>query len=171
MWRTAFRTQITGAGLQRSGWSAWKWGHLTETYTGLITQVDIHKEKSSCYVFSVQCNLYEIFTHIHISNTLRLVEIVQVTTYLIYIFRQAYIEWRAHTCPLRNMHAMHTDTYTHLARGSDLESKGHKLPVASPGFDPRRLMNQSSASWWRHQMEPFSALLALCAGNSPHYCQ
>ena len=22
-------------------------------------------------------------------------------------------------------------------------------------------------SWWRHQMEPFSALLALCAGNSP----
>ena len=21
--------------------------------------------------------------------------------------------------------------------------------------------------WWRHQMEPFSALLALCAGNSP----
>ena len=23
------------------------------------------------------------------------------------------------------------------------------------------------APWWRHQMEPFSALLALCAGNSP----
>ena len=22
-------------------------------------------------------------------------------------------------------------------------------------------------SWWRHQMEPFSALLALCVGNSP----
>ena len=22
-------------------------------------------------------------------------------------------------------------------------------------------------SWWRHQMEPFSALLALCAGNPP----
>ena len=25
----------------------------------------------------------------------------------------------------------------------------------------------SALSWWRHQMEPFSALLALCAGNSP----
>ena len=25
----------------------------------------------------------------------------------------------------------------------------------------------SQYSWWRHQMEPFSALLALCAGNSP----
>ena len=24
-------------------------------------------------------------------------------------------------------------------------------------------------SWWRHQMETFSALLALCAGNSPVY--
>ena len=24
-----------------------------------------------------------------------------------------------------------------------------------------------SYSWWRHQMETFSALLALCAGNSP----
>ena len=23
------------------------------------------------------------------------------------------------------------------------------------------------ASWWRHQVEPFSALLAFCAGNSP----
>ena len=26
---------------------------------------------------------------------------------------------------------------------------------------------QSNKSWWRHQMETFSALLALCAGNSP----
>ena len=23
------------------------------------------------------------------------------------------------------------------------------------------------STWWRHQMETFSALLALCAGNSP----
>ena len=26
---------------------------------------------------------------------------------------------------------------------------------------------QCSYSWWRHQMETFSALLALCKGNSP----
>ena len=25
----------------------------------------------------------------------------------------------------------------------------------------------SGDAWWRHQMETFSALLALCAGNSP----
>ena len=26
---------------------------------------------------------------------------------------------------------------------------------------------QSCTTWWHHQMETFSALLALCAGNSP----
>ena len=28
-------------------------------------------------------------------------------------------------------------------------------------------MSTSDHSWWRHQMETFSALLAICAGNSP----
>ena len=28
-------------------------------------------------------------------------------------------------------------------------------------------VGHTSKSWWRHQMETFSALLALCAGNSP----
>ena len=27
--------------------------------------------------------------------------------------------------------------------------------------------NKNGISWWRHQMETLSALLALCAGNSP----
>ena len=34
------------------------------------------------------------------------------------------------------------------------------------GFRPTRL-HRVHVSWWRHQMEAFSALLALCAGNSP----
>ena len=29
------------------------------------------------------------------------------------------------------------------------------------------MLYQYHISWWRHQMETFSALLALCAGNSP----
>ena len=29
------------------------------------------------------------------------------------------------------------------------------------------LTGNSTNSWWRHQMETFSALLAICAGNSP----
>ena len=28
-------------------------------------------------------------------------------------------------------------------------------------------LNEPENVWWRHQMETFSALLALCAGNSP----
>ena len=29
----------------------------------------------------------------------------------------------------------------------------------------------SNIVWWRHQMEPYSALLVLCAGNSPVSCE
>ena len=32
---------------------------------------------------------------------------------------------------------------------------------------PLHAIYYMSAPWWRHQMETFSALLALCAGNSP----
>ena len=28
-------------------------------------------------------------------------------------------------------------------------------------------VNKTSLTWWRHQMETFSALLVICAGNSP----
>ena len=29
------------------------------------------------------------------------------------------------------------------------------------------LQDTGHNTWWRHQMEEFSALLAICAGNSP----
>ena len=32
-------------------------------------------------------------------------------------------------------------------------------------------MSDISTSWWRHQMETSSALLAICAGNSPVTCE
>ena len=32
---------------------------------------------------------------------------------------------------------------------------------------PSMLMAWFADAWWRHQMEKFSALLAICAGNSP----
>ena len=31
----------------------------------------------------------------------------------------------------------------------------------------KHISHRASYSWWRHQMETFSALLAICAGNSP----
>ena len=32
-------------------------------------------------------------------------------------------------------------------------------------------MHRCPRSWWRHQMETFSALLAICTGNSPVTCE
>ena len=32
---------------------------------------------------------------------------------------------------------------------------------------PEDLVDNKPTSWWRHQMETFPTLLALCAGNSP----
>ena len=34
-------------------------------------------------------------------------------------------------------------------------------------YFPDELPGRVSETWWRHQMETFSALLAICAGNSP----
>ena len=31
------------------------------------------------------------------------------------------------------------------------------------------LIDRLVYTWWRHQMETFSALLAICAGNSPSF--
>ena len=34
-------------------------------------------------------------------------------------------------------------------------------------WTPCHIIRKVQITWWRHQMETFSALLALCAGNSP----
>ena len=40
---------------------------------------------------------------------------------------------------------------------------GKSSRIKEPSSQPQRLLT----TWWRHQMETFSAVLALCAGNSP----
>ena len=40
-------------------------------------------------------------------------------------------------------------------------------PLVCDGSSKNRSQCCRGISWWRHQMETFSALLALCAGNSP----
>ena len=37
----------------------------------------------------------------------------------------------------------------------------------APWYTPRSSFWTTKHTWWRHQMETFSSLLALCAGNSP----
>ena len=48
--------------------------------------------------------------------------------------------------------------------GLELSERVENLTGVSAALMP---MHLSSTSWWRHQMETFSALLAICAGNSP----
>ena len=72
--------------------------------------------------------------------------------------------------------------YSHIFRGNSLVNGGlpYKLPVIMISLllaythcrcvrDLRRHGDQTKSlhSWWRHQMEIFSALLALCVGSSP----
>ena len=45
----------------------------------------------------------------------------------------------------------------------------HYLPDITPRVTSEKFIRKAIglSSWWRHQMETFSALLAICAGNSP----
>ena len=42
-----------------------------------------------------------------------------------------------------------------------------KPTVLNPLCGEVPLLSCNAGAWWRHQMETFSALLAICAGNSP----
>ena len=52
---------------------------------------------------------------------------------------------------------------------SDLIAFGQRIGDISNPFviEAQPMPVWLSVSWWRHQMEAFSALLAICAGNSP----
>ena len=46
-------------------------------------------------------------------------------------------------------------------------SKGPHLLRLRPETLANENISHTSSTWWRHQMETFSALLAICEGNSP----
>ena len=52
-------------------------------------------------------------------------------------------------------------------RGQWWVSDVYRLLQQPHGYTGNHCYHIVSRPWWRHQMEPFSALLALCAGNSP----
>ena len=62
-------------------------------------------------------------------------------------------------------------------KGAIIWKSGDRVPVVMPSCNYNVEFKHSSStgspvrtiqsSWWRHQMETFSALLALCVGNSP----
>ena len=54
---------------------------------------------------------------------------------------------------------------------ADVLLSGYNQPLCWLARDYSRprspVMHHTYITWWRHQMETFSALLAICAGNSP----
>ena len=52
----------------------------------------------------------------------------------------------------------------HISTDGRIFSVQSSMGLSRPGFGQRR---GHLPPWWRHQMETFSALLAVCAGNSP----
>ena len=59
-----------------------------------------------------------------------------------------------------------TRYWTQYERKNTKNFSDYELTKA-PHTSPLRASEGVSFPWWRHQMETFSALLALCAGNSP----
>ena len=47
------------------------------------------------------------------------------------------------------------------------ERYGWKWPIQNHNRIQSKARRGCTLSWWRHEMEAFSALLAICAGNSP----
>ena len=54
----------------------------------------------------------------------------------------------------------------HLNWYIDLDAGSSRRRLCDPLLH-QRLSTRWHLAWWRHQMETFSALLAICAGNSP----
>ena len=47
------------------------------------------------------------------------------------------------------------------------QNQAYDCPIPSDAVLTTWVNTSKGTTWWRHQMEAFSALLALCAGNSP----
>ena len=80
--------------------------------------------------------------------------------------------WRIVACHtwygvMTRLYAWHSKMAWHITFNTNKYPKQVSLDNAldhTPGFC--RMMSTANI-WWRHQMETFSALLAICAGNSP----
>ena len=75
--------------------------------------------------------------------------------------------WNVITCPDLDTHFCfwHNTPYLSWLIIQMIHAIYH---LYSPGLTLEQSWNcQDGNTWWRHQMEIFSALLAICAGNSP----
>ena len=96
-----------------------------------------------------------------------------------YPFNDATVEvweWVSKFTPLETGHVINYPCWD-LTQSVLLECASGVIDYCKYPFSYNRILSDihqsiawsraDSGSWWRHQMETFSALLALCAGNSP----
>ena len=99
--------------------------------------------------FSRKCLLDHLSHHCHVTGVVPDTFFFKVQA-IYYIFSIRRSTWR-HVCANNPVLDVGSDT--------TLASRCFLYMLAMWLFRPR--------SWWRHQMETFSTLLAICAGNSP----
>ena len=93
---------------------------------------------------------------------------------------KAWKKWRTHCRWHFQMHfpewkVLHSySNFTHVCSLGSTDNKSMLIQKVADSL-PRSIITQFDAAcvaranctWWSHQMETFSALLAICAGNSP----
>ena len=102
-------------------------------------------------------------------------------TQLLYAIFMLWICISSHACYILHSHSSHDQ---HCVSGKSIPNMFQRfwyikywydqwemkyIPYNKNDYDNRITHNEHKfpSTWWRHQMETFSALLALCAGNSP----
>ena len=69
--------------------------------------------------------------------------------------------------PPKMMRFYHRSTWTWLGVQKRIYHQMPRLKKSSGVLGCICVVRREAVAWWRHQMETFSALLAICAGNSP----
>ena len=78
--------------------------------------------------------------------------------------RQPWFRWRCECYVWRSNQPTDRDlSYYYMERNDSL----HMHTIILLFINESELHRNVWSIWWRHQMETFSALLAICAGNSP----
>ena len=69
---------------------------------------------------------------------------------------------------LQTLHIQKSKGVNHMCKECHLHQIGNSSNATClPFIDMQTFGATLNNTWWRHQMETFSALLAICAGNSP----
>ena len=79
---------------------------------------------------------------------------------------KSFPHYRAHLVRLLETYN-HVWNYKYLVEKIAMITKDDNLNSVFPDSNVQICMGNDIVSWWRHQMEPFPVLLALCEDNPP----